>query len=160
MAADARNGYRFGDVLALARRSWVQQVQRRMAEAGFADYRRTDAWMLRLLTGEPLPIGRLGEAMGVTRQTARQLADGLVDRRLATFDVDPGDARRRLVTLTPEGETYARAVRETQDALNSTLRRRVSAQDLVIADSVLRAVFPTGDARRRVDVLVPPPGAP
>jgi DNA-binding MarR family transcriptional regulator len=157
MAADARYPYRFGDLLALARRSWVQQAQARMAEAGYPDYRRTDAWMLRLLAGQPLPIGHLGDAMGVTRQTARQLADGLIDRGFATFDADPDDARRRLVVLTTEGEAYARAVRDTQDALNHAVHRQVSARDLATADAVLRTVFPDGQTRRRVDASVPPP---
>jgi DNA-binding MarR family transcriptional regulator len=157
MPTDASPAYRFGDLLALARRSWIQQVRWRMEEAGFAGYRQTDAWMLRLLAQRPWAIGELGEAMGITRQAARQLADGMVGRGYATFGADPADARRTLVVLTPGGESYARAVWQAQDALNNALRDRVSAADLAAADAVLRAVFPGVHARRRVDESIPPP---
>jgi DNA-binding MarR family transcriptional regulator len=155
MATDASPPYRFGDLLALARRSWIRQVRSRMEDAGFAGYRQTDAWVLRLLAQRPWAIGQLGEAMGVTRQAARQLADGMVERGYAAFGTDPQDARRTLVVLTSSGESYARAVAQAQDALNNALRDRVSAADLAAADAVLRAVF--GDhARRRVDEAIPP----
>jgi DNA-binding MarR family transcriptional regulator len=157
MATDASPPYRFGDLLALARRSWIRQVRSRMEEAGFADYRQTDAWMVRLLVRRPWAIGQLGEAMGVTRQAARQLADGMVERGYACFGTDPQDARRTLVVLTPSGESYARAVWQAQDALNNALRDRVSAADLAAADAVLRAVFPGDQARRRLDESIPPP---
>ena len=159
MAADASPPYRFGDLLALARRSWIQQVRSRVEEAGFAGYRQTDAWMLRLLAQRPWAIGQLGDAMGITRQAARQLADGMVERGYATFGTDPADARRTLVVLTLGGESYARAVRQAQDALNSALADRVNAADLAVADAVLRAVFP-GDHHPHPPGSSPPASPP
>ncbi|MGH2930390.1 MAG: MarR family winged helix-turn-helix transcriptional regulator, partial [Solirubrobacteraceae bacterium] len=120
MARDASPPYRFGDLLALARRSWIQQVRARVEGAGFAGYRQTDPWVVRLLGRGPRPIGQLGEAMAITRQAARQLGDGLVDRGYARFGADPEDARRTLVALTPRGEAYGEAVRAAQAALNRT----------------------------------------
>jgi DNA-binding MarR family transcriptional regulator len=154
---DASAPYRFGDVLALARRSWVQQVRERMQEAGFPEYRQTDAWVLRLLAQRPRAIGQLGQDMGITRQAARQLADGMVERGYATIQGDPDDARRTLVALTPGGEAYARSVGTVQDALNAAIRRKVGERDLAIADGVLRNVFPRGEVRRRLDERLPPP---
>jgi DNA-binding MarR family transcriptional regulator len=95
--------------------------------------------------------------MGVTRQAARQLADGLVQRGYASLASDPEDARRTLVALTESGVAYGRAVWETQDWLNAQVRSRVSPQDLAIADSVLRAVFPGSKARERIDEWLPAP---
>jgi DNA-binding MarR family transcriptional regulator len=155
MSADATPPYRFGDLLALARRSWVRQVRARMEVAGFVDYRQTDAFVVRLLFRHPWAIGELGEAMGITRQAARQLADGMVERGYATLGADPGDARRTLVALTPRGEAYARAVRRAQRGLNDALRRRVSAADLIAADRVLRAVFPADEVLRRLEEGMP-----
>ena len=43
-----------------------------------------------------------------------------------------------------------------QDALNETVRSRVSEADLAAADAVLRAVFPDGNARLREDQRMPP----
>jgi DNA-binding MarR family transcriptional regulator len=158
MATYASPPYRFGSLLAVARRSWIEQVRERMQEAGFPGYRRTDAGILALLLRRPLAIGQLGEALGTSRQAARQLADGLVERGYATFGTDQADARRTLVVLTPSGKAYGRAIWTAQDALNETVRNRVSEADLAAADAVLRAVFPDDGARQRVDERIPPPG--
>jgi DNA-binding MarR family transcriptional regulator len=99
MATDASPPYRFGSLLARARRSWVEQVRE-------------------------LAIGQLGEAMGISRQAARQMADGLVERGYTTFGTDQADARRTIVVLTPSGKAYGRAIWMAQDALNETVRNR------------------------------------
>jgi DNA-binding MarR family transcriptional regulator len=156
MATYASPPYRFGSLLALARQSWIEQIRERMQEAGFAGYRLSDAWVLALLLQRPLAIGQLGEAMGISRQAARQMADGLVERGYATFGTDDADARRTLVVLTPRGKAYGRAIWTAQDALNETVRNRVSQADLAAADAVLRAVFPDENARQRVDKRMPP----
>jgi len=132
-------------------------MRERMQEAGFPGYRRTDAGILALLLQRPLAIGQLGEALGVSRQAARQLADGLVERGYASFGTDQADSRRTLVVLTPSGKTYGRTIWAAQDALNETVRSRVSEADLAAADAVLRAVFPDDGARQRVDERLPPP---
>jgi DNA-binding MarR family transcriptional regulator len=155
MATDANPPYRFGSLLARARRSWVEQIRERMQEAGFPGYRQSDAWVLALLLKRPLAIGQLGEAMGISRQAARQMADGLVERGYATFGTDEADARRTLVVLTRRGKAYGRAIWMAQDALDEMVRSRVSEPDLAAADAVLRAVFPDDDARQRVDKRMP-----
>jgi len=157
MATNANPPYRFGNLLALARQSWIEQIRERMQEAGFPDYRRTDAGILAPLLQQPLAIGQLGEALRISRQAARQLADGLAERGYATFGTDDADARRTLVVLTPRGKAYARAIWTAQDALNQTVRSRVSDADLAAADAVLRAVFPDDNARQRVAERLPPP---
>jgi DNA-binding MarR family transcriptional regulator len=157
MATNASPPYRFGNLLALARRSWIEQVRERMQEAGFPGYRRSDAGILALLLQRPLAIGQLGEALGTSRQAARQLADGLAERGYATFGTDQADSRRTLVVLTASGKAYGRAIWAAQDALNQAVRNRVSQADLAAADAVLRAVFPDDKARQRVDERLPPP---
>jgi hypothetical protein len=59
--------------------------------------------------------------------------------------------------LTASGKVYGRAIWAAQDALNETVRNRVSEADLAAADAVLRAVFPDDEARQRVDERLPPP---
>jgi DNA-binding MarR family transcriptional regulator len=156
MADNANPPYRLGGLLARARRSWIEQVRERMQQAGFPGYRQSDAWILALLLRQPLAIGQLGEAMGISRQAARQMADGLAERGYATFGTDDADARRTLVVLTRKGKAYGRAIWMAQDALNETVRNRVSEADLAAADAVLRAVFPDDKTRQRVDERMPP----
>ena len=125
MTQNASPPYRFGNLLALARQSWIEQVRERMQEAGFPGYRRSDATVFGRLLQRPLAIGQLGEALSITRQAARQLADGLVERGYASFGTDDADARRTIVVLTPRGEAYGRAIWMAQDALNAMVRSRV-----------------------------------
>lgn len=148
--------YRFGDLLALARGSWIRQVRERVEALGFPGYRRSDSWALRLLASEAQPIGRLGEEAGISRQAARKFADGLVERGHATFASDPSDRRRTLVVLTADGEAYVWAVTTAQRGLNNAIRKKVSDDQLAAADAVLRAVLPTA-LRSRIDATVPPP---
>lgn len=142
--------YRFGGLLALARLSWIRQIGARMEQIGYPGYRRSDAAVLRLLADRSHAIGELGEAMGITRQAARQLAGGLVKRGYATLGTDPADARRTLVVLTPSGEKYTAAVWQAQATLNEAVRARVSAADLAAAIRVLQAVLPDEEVSRRL----------
>ncbi|MGH2856563.1 MAG: MarR family winged helix-turn-helix transcriptional regulator [Solirubrobacteraceae bacterium] len=151
--------YLFGDLLALARRSWVRQMADGLERAGFPDYRRSDAAIVRLLARGGLTVGRLGELIGVTRQAARKLADGLERRGYARTERDELDARKLLLSLTPQGVAYARAIVVTIDALGRELAERVAPEQLEAAEAVLRAAIVDPGDRRRVDRLVKPPAA-
>src|SRR5579872_5300592 len=111
MPRKSTSPYRFGDLLALARQSWLTQMANGLAARGYGDYRRSDAAAVRILQRGPMSIGRLGTALGVTRQAARKVADGLERRGFATFARDEIDARQVNVELTSDGDAYADAVR-------------------------------------------------
>lgn len=149
--------YRFGDLLALARQSWIAGMSDGLRRRGYPDYRRSDALALRLLRHGPVSIGRLGDGLGVTRQAARKVANGLERRGLATTARDERDARQINVSLTPAGEAYARAILAIINRLNVDLRRRVDPADLAAADAVLRAVL-AGERSRALAAYIPPPG--
>jgi DNA-binding MarR family transcriptional regulator len=149
--------YRFGDLLALAREYWVREMAGELARAGFPDYRRSDAVLLRLLLRGPCPVGRIGTALGVTRQAARKLVAGLERRGYAHAATSERDARRLDVSLTARGEAFASAIVAAVDALNARTAQRVDFDQLAAADAVLRAVLPDARARTRADRLIPPP---
>jgi DNA-binding MarR family transcriptional regulator len=136
--------YAFGDLLALARQSWLGQMASRLAERGYEDYRRSDAAATRLLRRGPVAVGRLGTALGVTRQAARKVADGLHQRGYATIQRDPEDARQFNVALTAAGQEYASAVVAVIEQLNREVMRRTDPAELAAADAVLRAVIEHG----------------
>jgi DNA-binding MarR family transcriptional regulator len=148
--------YRFGDLLGLARQSWVGEMARRLAGRGYDDYRRSDAAATRLLLREPLPVGRLGGHLGVTRQAARKVADGLEQRGFAATGRDQRDARQLNVTLTPAGRDYARAVVAVIAELNREVVQRTDPAQLAAADAVLRAVMFDDSARQRAERLSRP----
>jgi DNA-binding MarR family transcriptional regulator len=154
----APSTYPFGDLLALARQSWLGQMAARLAERGYADYRRSDAAAARLLLRRgPVPVGQLGLGLGVTRQAARKVADGLQQRGYATTERDPRDSRQLNVTLTPAGQDYARAVIAVIGELNTEVAQRTDPAQLAAADAVLRAVLFDDSTRQRAAWL-PAPG--
>jgi DNA-binding MarR family transcriptional regulator len=130
----------FGDLLALARRGWVLEMSKRLDNLGYPDYRRSDAVLLRWLRHGPLPFSDLAATLGVSRQAARKLVDGLTVRHFAIVERDQDDARRLNVALTVPGEVYARHVLDVVTALNSELDEHVDPYDLAIVKSVLRTV--------------------
>ena len=145
MAQTSTPEYLFGDLLALARLSWVQQMAERLGRLGYADYRRSDAAALRLLLRGPVPVGLLGAGLGVTRQAARKVIDGLEQRGYARTQRDARDTRVLNVILTSAGTAYGQAITEVIQTLNREFSQRVDSAQLVTADAVLRAVI-TGDS--------------
>jgi DNA-binding MarR family transcriptional regulator len=131
----------FGDLLALSRRSWIHQMADGLARRGYHDYRRSDAAVFRRLLRGPTAVGRLDEVLGASRQAARKIVEGLEQRRYVTTERDPDDARRLIVSLTPAGEAYARAVVDVIESLNRGLVGRVEPEDLAATRRVLLAVI-------------------
>jgi DNA-binding MarR family transcriptional regulator len=156
MPSSSNAPYPFGDLLALTRQSWVNEMERRLAARGYLGYRRSDAGALRMLYRDPLAIGELGNRLGVTRQAARKVADALEQRGYAVTARDQRDARQLNVTLTAQGHEYARAIAIVIRELNIEVARRVDAAQLAAADSVLRAALFDDSARQRADSLPRP----
>jgi DNA-binding MarR family transcriptional regulator len=160
MAAESTPAYRFGDLVALARLSWLGEVTSRLESLGHAGFRRGDSAVMRVLSRGPRPVGRLGADLGVSRQAARKIADALEQRGYATTERDSRDTRQLNVALTPAGRDYARAVIAVTEALNREVAERVSPVQLAAADAVLRAALFDDSARHRASHLPPPPGQP
>lgn len=157
MASVSTAPYLFGDLLALARHSWVRQMAARLAERGYIDYRRTDAAVLRQLRGGPVPVGRLGAGLGVTRQAARKVAEGLEQRGYARTERDARDSRVLNVVLTAQGSAYARVLTEVIGDLNRDFCQQVDPATLAAADSVLRAVLAGDSALESAASAISPP---
>lgn len=155
MATDA-NPYRFGDLLALARQSWVHRMAAELAGRGFADYRISDAATLRRLRRGPASVGELGVHLGVTRQAARKVMRGLEERGYASTQGDADDARKLNVVLTSAGRAYADAIIDVIAGLNLAVAARVTPDQLTAADAVLRASIEDDAVARRARHISPP----
>ncbi len=130
----------FGDVLALARRSWVRAMEDGLADQGYPDYRRSDALAMRFFAHGPVSVGAFAQATGTSRQASRKVIDSLVERGYLLISVDESDARRRLVHLSEEGQRYAQAVFHTVRTLNANVASAVAPEDLATAVAVLTYV--------------------
>jgi DNA-binding MarR family transcriptional regulator len=151
--------YPFGDMLALARQSWLGEMSGRLAGRGYGDYRRSDAAALRLLRRGPAAVGQLGTVLGVTRQAARKVADGLQQRGYVTTGRNPRDSRQVDITLTPAGQDYARSVTDVIAELNREVAKRTDPAQLAAADAVLRAVLFDQSTRQRAGRVPRPPSS-
>jgi DNA-binding MarR family transcriptional regulator len=151
------NPYRFGDLLALARQSWVHRMAAELEARGFADYRPSDAATLRRLRRGPASVGELGVHLGVTRQAARKVMRGLEERGYASTRGDADDARKLNGILTPAGRAYAEAIIEVIAGLNRAVAARVAPDQLAATDAVLRASIEDEGVARRAAYLSPPP---
>ena len=130
----------FGDLLALARGAWIREMALRLGRLGYPHYRRSDAIALRWLVHGRLPLGEVTAALGVSRQAARKVVDGLVDRGYARVERDRGDGRRLNVELSADGTRYALAVIKVVAELNDDVERQADAYDLGVVKAVLRTV--------------------
>jgi DNA-binding MarR family transcriptional regulator len=160
-AGDRDAPYLFGDLLAFARADWVRLIPGAVAERGYRDYRPTDAALTRLLwRRRGVTISRIGSSLGVSRQAARKLVDGLEQRGYASEARDERDARSVKATLMPTGEAYARAVVDAVHVLNHGLAERVGSEELASADTALRASIFDEGARVVAARIAPPPSRP
>ncbi|WP_448852733.1 MarR family winged helix-turn-helix transcriptional regulator [Corynebacterium sp. 335C] len=83
-------------------------------------------WLLETVAAESARAQReLGDALGVDRSDMVRLVDSLEKSGLVERTRDPRDRRRRLITLTPDGEKARRRLR----------RRLADAEDAVLAAS-------------------------
>ena len=136
----------FGDLLAQARERWIRVMALRLGALGFHDYRRSDPLVMRSLRGGEVSLGALGVRLGVTRQAARKVVNGLVERGYAQVTTSSQDSRRRLVNLTPRGRDYLAAVVATLRAMHDEVVDSVDPQRLAAAYSVLVVVRDTFSA--------------
>lgn len=115
-------------------------MAQRLEALGYLDYRRSDPLVMRTLRSGEVALGSLAATLGLTRQGARKVVNGLIDRDYAMVVPSPQDSRRRIVSLTPKGREYLSAVVATLRALNDEVTAQVDADQLAAAYSVLEFV--------------------
>jgi DNA-binding MarR family transcriptional regulator len=93
-----------------------------------------------LAGGGPMPVGALGQALGVQLPAASHAADSLVRLELARRYEDPEDRRRTFVELTPRAQTLIEAMREGRRGLFRGWLAELSDDDLAALLRGLQAV--------------------
>jgi len=115
----------------------ADEIQRRLAAAGFDDVRFNDGVVNQHLVGGPLTIGALAERLGVTQQAASKSVADLERRGYVERTPDPDDARARLVGLTERGRAVIAAAREERAALGTELAERLGERRVEAARRLL-----------------------
>jgi DNA-binding MarR family transcriptional regulator len=124
----------------LAGLAMAEEIERRVAAAGFDDVRFSHGFVFQHLLREPLTVGALARAMGVTQQRASKAASELEALGYVRREVDPNDARVRRLVLAERGREAVAAAREARAAVTAELRERVGARRVGAAECVLREV--------------------
>ncbi|HXW38357.1 MAG TPA: MarR family transcriptional regulator, partial [Acidimicrobiales bacterium] len=108
-------------------RTYVDAVRGAMADAGFDDLPRNGAYVVGAIAGAGLPLGRVVDQLGVSKQAAGQLVDALVLRGYLDRVPDPTDRRRLTISLTARGEAAAAVARRAIAEVDDAVRDRVGA---------------------------------
>ena len=115
----------------------ADEVQRRIAADGMGDLRFADGFVFQHLVPGPLPIGALGERMGVTQQAASKAVADLERRGYVERVAGAEDARVRSVSLTDRGRAAIEAGRRHRTALEGELAERLGPRRVEAARRLL-----------------------
>ena len=115
-----------------AGRAAIDELHRRLAQRGHPDVRPAHGYAFQAVGTAGTTAGELGQRLGVTKQAAGQMVDELVRLGYVDRTPDPGDGRRRLVTLTPRGFDCLRASAEIFDELLAEWRAQGDDVDAAI----------------------------
>jgi len=102
----------------------ADEIQRRLAAGGHEDLRFADGLVFQHLVGGPVTVSALAGRLGVTQQAVSKSVADLERRGYVRRERDPGDARARLVALSPRGEAAIEAARGHRAALAAELAER------------------------------------
>ena len=128
-------------------RALVDGVQAGVRARGFDDIRPAHGFAFTRLAAGDATVTDLAGHLGVTRQAAAQLIDELVAKGYVERRPHPGDARARLVTMTPKGWACTRAA---EAAMTDTIRPWAAAlgeRRLLAMTSDLLSIAPDGPLR-------------
>lgn len=112
-----------------------------LAEQGLEGLRPGHTLLLVSLLGGGMHASDLAEQMGVSRQAVAQAVAALERGGYVERAVDPGDARAKLICLTPHGRVALRATRVCAQALERDWEARLGRQGLAEFRSLLIALL-------------------
>jgi DNA-binding MarR family transcriptional regulator len=142
----------------LAGLAMAEEVERRMAAAGYDDVRFSHGFVFQHLLRGPLTVGALAREMEVTQQRASKAASELEALGYVRREPDPADARVRRLVLSERGRAAVAAAREARAAVVGELRERLGARRVAAAERLLRdtlSALGAGDTVRARRVRLP-----
>lgn len=114
----------------LLARQGAERLRADFADQGMAGLRPLHALLLIPLLGGGRHASDLAETLGVSRQAVAQVVTRLEGDGYLTRITDPGDARARLICLTPRGRAALRTMRASARAVEDDWRERLGAGQL------------------------------
>ena len=106
-------------LFAIAYRTLIDGLHRRLAERGWTGVRVNDGFVLLAARGGGLRGADIAALLGVSKQAASKLVDAMCDDGYVAREPDPGDERAKQIVLTDRGLALLAAVEEIYSELES-----------------------------------------
>jgi DNA-binding MarR family transcriptional regulator len=95
-------------LLEIAGEAMLAEFRDELTNRGYADLRPTHGCVFRFVREDGMRLTDLASFAGITKQSAGELVDDLVDLGYVERIADPGDRRAKLICLTPRGQEAQR----------------------------------------------------
>jgi DNA-binding MarR family transcriptional regulator len=138
-----------GRLLAMALSATIEELHQRLEQQGWGQVRPLWGFVLLSLRDRPRSIGAVGELLGISKQAAAKVSDGLCAAGLVQRGVDPADRRVSALRLTEHGERFLADVESAYDAIEAGWAREIGRERLAELRSALAAILAAryGDTR-------------
>jgi DNA-binding MarR family transcriptional regulator len=103
-ASETRAGVPLPGLLDVVKEAMLAEFREELASTGYADIRPTHGCVFRFVRGEGMRLTELAGLAGITKQSAGELVDDLVERGYVERVPDPIDRRAKLIRLTERGK--------------------------------------------------------
>jgi DNA-binding MarR family transcriptional regulator len=90
-------------LLEAAKIAMLSEFEGELAQSGYGDIRPTHGCVFRFVREEGMRLTELAECGGITKQSAGEMVDDLVERGYVERIPDPADRRAKLIRLTKRG---------------------------------------------------------
>jgi DNA-binding MarR family transcriptional regulator len=144
-----RSGAELALLLLGGYRRLVDAAAEELAARGYDDVRPVHDFAMRAIVSGADSASELGRRLSVSKQAAAKTLAVLVERGYVATEVDPDDARRKRIGVTPLGFEVMREGEAVFDRLHDDLAQVLGADALALLEEQLRVVV--GDSPIRLD---------
>lgn len=142
-------------LFAIGYRVLVDGLHRRLAEQGWTDVRVTYGFVLLAARSGELRGADVAALLGVSKQAASKLVDGMQDAGYVTRQPHANDERAKLIRLTDRGHALLAAVEEIYDELETGWAAVIGTDSVESLRADLTAVLERTHGGR-LPVITPP----
>jgi DNA-binding MarR family transcriptional regulator len=130
-------------------RRLVDTAVAELAERGFDDFRPVHDFAMRAIASGADNASELGRRLSVSKQAAAKTISVLLERGYVARDIDPRDARRKRLEVTPLGLQVMREGEAIFDRLRDGWSQRLGEGELEQLEANLTTLV--GDSAVRID---------
>ncbi len=130
----------FGVLLNLAFGAFKQELHAELARVGFDDVGPSFGYIFRLLAKKPTNLRDVAAALRITAPGALKIVNDMVDKGYVERQEHPGDARQKLLSLTPRARRAMVAAHDFHVEFERSLATQVGMRQASAARIVLEAI--------------------